>query len=146
MIGALCIHSAEMMMIKTSRDAVCIARDYEYIGFGDSPRLRFLEAMTCEPITGGYATEQAFKLSTYLTHQAKMYVDGCGGATQVRILWPGGGLDVRDGLAKEAEREILEIESRLGIAVSMSFDQRVTAKILQDNWQIAIDKLKKGRA
>jgi hypothetical protein len=146
-IGALSIPAAnEMLMIKTSNEAVCIARDFECIGAGDSSLLRFLEPLVCCPTGMGYAAAQARLLSVYLIYQAKRYVDGCGGTTDIRVLWPHGHYDLENGAGRDIEKEIDEIESQLSIATSLSFDARVSASLLEQNWRPVIDQLKKGHA
>jgi 20S proteasome alpha/beta subunit len=148
MLAALAIPNKELGMIKTSNETVCIARPYEQIGVGDTALLRFLEKMVCQP-TGTherYVTAQALKLSVYLVYQAKQYIEGCGGATNVRILRPHGHFDVYDGATGDYEKEIEEIESRLSIAASLSFDERVPAAMLEQNWRIVIDQLQRGHA
>jgi hypothetical protein len=144
MLGALAIPNKEMAMIKTSNETVCIARPYEQIGVGDSALLRFLEKMVCNPTGLHYVTDQALKLSVYLVYQAKQYIGGCGGATNIRILRPHGHFDILDGATGDSEREIEDIESRLLIAASLSFDTRVPVNTLEQNWRIVIDKLSGG--
>jgi len=145
-LGALAIHDKEMLMIKTANGTVCTAGPYEQIGVGDSSLLRFLERMVCGPTGTEYATAQALKLSVYLVHQARKYIDGCGGATNIRVLRPDGHFDISDGVTGDSEKEIEEIESRLSIAASLSFDARVPARTLEQSWETVMDKLKKGHA
>jgi 20S proteasome alpha/beta subunit len=146
MLGALAIPNKEIGMIKTFNETVCIARPYEQIGVGESALLKFLEKMVCNP-TGPmpyYVVDQALKLSVYLVYQAKQYIEGCGGATNVRILRPHGHFDIHDGTTGDLEKEIDAIESGLSIAASLSFDARVPALLLEQNWRPVIDQLKKG--
>jgi 20S proteasome alpha/beta subunit len=144
-LGAVAVHNQEIALVKASNGAVCIARDYEYVGIGDSSLLRFLETLICAPIgMGTYRYEQAFRIATYLVYQAKQYIDGCGGDTSVSILLPNGGRHIRDGETKDVEQEIKDLESRLSIAASLSFNKLIPARVLEDNWKLVIDKLKHG--
>jgi 20S proteasome alpha/beta subunit len=145
-IGALnVVPNQELLMVKTSKSNISIARDYEFVGIGDSSLLAFLEKLICVPIgTGTYRYEQAFRIATYLVYQAKQYIDGCGGDTSVSIILPTGGRHIRDGATKDVEKEIKDLESRLSIAASLSFNQLVPAHVLEDNWKLVIDKLKHG--
>jgi hypothetical protein len=144
MIGALCIANQEMLMIKTDGKTVCTANSFEMVGAGDSELLRFLENIVCEPTGTEYVAEQAFQVSVYLAYQAKRYVEGCGGHTEAMILWPHGHRDIRNGSTSDMETEIKDMEKRLAVAASMSFDARVPTNMLEQNWQIVIDQLKKG--
>jgi hypothetical protein len=94
-------------VIKTAKAVVSIANDYECIGIGDSSLLRFLERMVGKQSIGAYITHQASLFAVYLIYQAKKYIDGCGGDTQVSVLWPSGTRDIRDGYSKDLEKEAL---------------------------------------
>jgi hypothetical protein len=145
MIGGLCVNG-QLSMIKTRGENLLPARDYEYVGIGDSSLIRFLSRILCDANHQDFRSEQAALLATYLVYQAKKWVDDCGGETNLRILWPHGHRDLRDGMTKELENNMERIEERLAVAASLSFDRRAPSMIVAQNRDIVIEMLKEGHA
>lgn len=147
MLGALGVASGDLRMIRTMEKVVTPASDYEYVGAGDSSLLRFLADLVCKPGSSHtYAIEQAFNLGTFLIHKAKRYTaDSCGGDTEVLILRANGHIEFRSGGTKEVERRVIEIEERLKSASSLSFNASSSDELLDQNWALVVELIKRAR-
>jgi hypothetical protein len=96
-----------------------------FVGLGDVSVLRYLFSILSRGVLS-YSVQHAELLSAYLVLQAKRWVDGCGGETEVMIIR-------QDGRIEPSPRNQLGVEMRFGIleeylshfAVGF-FDERIT--------------------
>jgi hypothetical protein len=85
-------------------------------------------------------------LGAYLIRQAKKYIaEWCGGDTEAYILRPHGHYDIRNGIAKDLEERLGEIEERLQIIASMCFDGRVGNGLVEQNGTLLMELIKQSR-
>jgi hypothetical protein len=117
------------------------------VGRGDFSVINFLSSLLCKPTAPNrsFTSDQSFRLGTYLIYQAKKHISGCGGDTEILVLRPNGHYDNMSGKTKELEAHIIEIEDRLSIAASMSFDVRVSDDALDQNWALVLNLIKRHR-
>jgi hypothetical protein len=143
MIGALVVPNKDFLMVASSGRNIWVARDYEYTGIGESSLLRYLARFLCHESAPAYVytCSQARLLTMYLIYCAKNYVNGCGGPINLRIVHPTGSVDTENG-CDDFERRVKEIEDRLAIAGTLSFDLRTTETVLESNWRIVVEKIK----
>lgn len=72
-------------LLKFDGKAVHVARDFEYLGFGDSSLIRFLaDSLYTKHLT----VSTGMDLAIYLVKKAEDYIDGCGGPIDVISLEP----------------------------------------------------------
>jgi len=75
-------------LYKTKGMLVSEVRDSSYIGIGDSSLIRCILPLLTRH--GVHGTQQAALIATCLIRSAKMYIDGCGGDTDIWMLSPPG--------------------------------------------------------
>jgi hypothetical protein len=81
----------EQKLYKTNGKLVSEVEEYAYIGIGDSSAVRHIFPLITKD--GIRSTQQAALVGTYLIRVAKMYIDGCGGDSDLWILRPSGALE-----------------------------------------------------
>ncbi len=92
-------------LFKTKGTLVSEVKDHAYIGVGDSSVIRYILPLIARH--GIQDAQQACLVATYLIRAAKMYIDGCGGDTDIwmlkpsgeRVVWGGHTAAVEDQLA-----------------------------------------------
>lgn len=72
-------------LLKFSGKAVYIARDFEYLAFGDSSLIRYLADKL---YTKRLDVNAGADLAIYMVKKAEDYIDGCGGPIDVAVLEP----------------------------------------------------------
>lgn len=82
------------------------AEDFNCVGVGDSALIRYFQASMLRPFI---RAEQAVFLGAYFAKQAKEYIPGCGGKTDIVVIWNSGKCDWVDAA------EVRNIEAGLGI-------------------------------
>jgi hypothetical protein len=70
-------------LLKLSRHGVHEVEEWEYLGIGDSSLIRYLGGVLLDQVK---SAEEKLALAVYMVAQAKLYVDGCGGDTDVLVL------------------------------------------------------------
>lgn len=117
--------SGEIALVRTENKIVNPVRGFDYIGTGDSSLLRYLSKLLTE--TRGYTMEQAKYLCTYFVLQAKRYIDGCGGETEMRTISKSGSSIFSSNLYSQ-EQMLLRLEFTLGRVGTYFFDRRFTVE------------------
>jgi hypothetical protein len=109
-------------LIKTSNQIVSVVDYYAYVGAGDSSLLRYLTTVLFPPPE--LSMRAANMLAVYLVTQAKAFVDGCGGDTDISTLLPGGRLHTRDqGIAYTYEQRLLAVQHALNTSIRSLCDE-----------------------
>jgi hypothetical protein len=90
-------------ILKTKGTLVSEVHGHAYIGAGDSSVVRYLLPLLTRHGVNASA-QQAALVGTYIIRVAKMYVDGCGGDTDMVILRPSGTLQAGSGQTTNAEQ------------------------------------------
>jgi hypothetical protein len=72
------------ILLKCQGDTVHTVTAVDFVGSGDSSVIRYLSRMLYLQNVGDVSS--AIKLGTYVVGQAKLYVDGCGGDTDIVLL------------------------------------------------------------
>lgn len=123
LLCGIVIPGKEFKLLKTEGQIVREVSRFEYVGVGDSSVLRYLSPLLTQ--TRGYTISQAFNLGTYLTLQARRYVEGCGGDTDAVVLKSDGRLTNLRG-PHHVEQKLLLLEHFLNRAATDFFDDRST--------------------
>lgn len=121
MLGAISVPKVDIRLLKTEQKVVTKVDKHDYIGIGDSSILRYLIPLLTK--TNGYTSKQAAFVGVYLTLQAKRYVEGCGGDTDVMTVNYNGNISLTE--ADRIEQQLLMLEFHLGKTASRFFDERV---------------------
>ena len=122
MLGGIVIPKAESCLLRTEFKTVTRVDKHDYIGIGDSSLLRYLIPLLTR--RSSYDARQAEYIGVYLTLQAKRFVDGCGGDTDIYTLKHEGYGVLGD--AHRMEQRLLMLEHQLGQAASGFFDPRTS--------------------
>ena len=125
MMCGIVIPSSEMRLLKTHRKIVTTVEAWggvhDYVGVGDSSVLRYLGKLLAGAGIG--TIRQALILGVYLTLQAKRYVDGCGGDTNVIVLRRDGTVEHKDTVAGDIEKHLIMLEAQAeNVASAISDD------------------------
>jgi hypothetical protein len=70
-------------LLKLSRHGVREVEEWECLGIGDSSLVRYLAGILLDQAA---SADEKLALAVYMVTQAKLYVDGCGGDTDVLVL------------------------------------------------------------
>lgn len=100
--------NTEHRLYRTKGTLVSEVRDNAYIGVGDSSVIGYLLPLITRYSASG--TQQAALIATYLIRAAKMYIDGCGGDTDIWILMPSGNHVLCSGNTFAAEEHLAMLE------------------------------------
>lgn len=123
---ALCPKSDEYVLWQSGNDKISTIRGPSaVIGVGESSLTHYLLSTLLKPGTA-LASPQAAIYGIYVVKQAKKYIPGCGGPTDVVWLRPDGGTVVVPSLTVEAmERELDNFDYRASVMFSMLVDKRL---------------------
>ena len=124
MLCAIALQTPEVRLLKTERKAVTEVPKFDYVGVGDSSLLRYLAPLMAQP--DSYTCDQAIGLGVCLVLQAKRYIDGCGGDTDVAILRGNQKDNLRFRSGHSMEQVFLRLEQLLNRVVTDLFDIRKT--------------------
>lgn len=147
MICGIVIPSSEMRLLKTDRKIVTTIEGWggvhDYVGVGDSSVLRYLEPLLASSGIG--SIREAVILGVYLTLQAKRYVDGCGGDTNVIVVRRDGTTEHRDTLAHDIETRLKLLEGFAGNVATALFDNAISDQDFEETIQEFCTKLREQR-
>jgi hypothetical protein len=130
MLCGIVIPKKEMLLIHTEGKVVSTVDEHHFVGCGDSSVLRYL-IPTLTKHSSGYSAWQAVNIGVYLTLQAKRYVDGCGGDTDILILKPNGHTTTTE--AYHIEQELLKLEFLMDRTATGLFDIAMSDEEFQDH-------------
>jgi hypothetical protein len=142
MLCGIVIPGKEMRLVHTERKAVRHVSDHHYVGAGDSSVLRYL-LPTLTKHSNGFAAWQAINVGVYLTLQAKRYVDGCGGDTDVLTLTPSG--RIRPSEAHHIEQDLLKLEFLMDRAATALFDLSLPDEEFKDHLNRFVEGVEEQR-
>jgi hypothetical protein len=134
LLSAIAIPGKEMKLVKSSRKIVGPIDRFDYVGVGDSSLLRYLTPLLVR--VREFNSVQARNIGIYLTLQARTYVDGCGGDTDVVTVQ----IDGRFGNISNTYRidqRLLFMQHFLGTVASDFFDTRRT----EEDFNLSLDEL-----
>lgn len=114
-----------------SRKNLLIPAEFECLGVGDSSLVRYLVESF---VTSRMGVHHYLPLLIYVMHQAKKYIEGCGGPTDVmyvrKLEPPVRGMATQHGrlygAVKTIERETLTIEGGVGSIFERLYDPKTT--------------------
>ncbi|MFY9950013.1 MAG: hypothetical protein WAK27_15045 [Candidatus Sulfotelmatobacter sp.] len=106
------IPGKEIRLVKTEGRLVSDVNIFDYIGCGDSSLLRYLTPITADNRRWPTVSE-ALYLGTYWVHQAKRWVEDCGGDTDAFVLLWGGGMQNRSDHTYNWEQHLARLERNL---------------------------------
>lgn len=130
MLCGIVISGKEMRLVHTEGKVVSTVDRHHFIGAGDSSVLRYL-VPTLTQKSDGWVAWQAVNVGVYLTLQAKRYVDGCGGDTDVMILKRNGHVQTTEPY--HLEQDLLKLEFLMGRAATGLFDLTMPDEEFQDH-------------
>lgn len=127
------IPGEDMRLVHTEGKVVSRVESQHFIGAGDSSVIRYL-APTIAKEVSSYRVWQAINLGVYLTIQARRYVDGCGGETDVLVITPKGKIcaySLSD--VYHIEQDLLKLEFLMDKAATALFDINMPDEQFQDH-------------
>lgn len=142
---AVVVPGDDMVLLKTDRKIVTRARDYEYVGVGDSSLLRHINHLIGNKPEYRRVSE-ALPLGVYLVMQAKRYIDGCGGDTDAFVIRPNATPELRSGGTYNLEQHLLHIERYAAEVVRAAFDPNVEDAIIDKIMTDLAGRIKDSRA
>ena len=142
LLCAIVIPQQEMRFLKIEGKVVAPAHSFDYVGIGDSSLLRYLRPILINS-EADLTTQQAFTLGSYLVLQAKRYIKGCGGETDMIALYPEGRLMEKFSGTHNTEHSMLNLERDIGSAVQAVFDPSVKDVELDRRLAILYDRIRR---
>jgi hypothetical protein len=96
-----------LVLLKTSSISVGEVDFFDFVGVGDSQLIRYLSQLFLfEPVT----VKSATAIATYLVARAKVFVQGCGGDTNLIQLLPPGRIHDLSDMMPSSEQQVLRSE------------------------------------
>jgi hypothetical protein len=116
-----------------------VSEGVDFVGCGDTSVIRYLSKIFRLRFIEDISS--AVKLGTYLIGQAKLYVDGCGGDTDVTLLHPDGKILDISAMPYVLDRELSELEVRLAWVLNVVRTPGAKEKDFEEASSEFLDKL-----
>jgi hypothetical protein len=113
----------------------------DFVGVGDVSVLRYLFSMLSRGVIS-YSVQRAELLSAYLVLQAKRWVDGCGGETEVIIIRQDGRIEPSPRIQQGVEMIFGILEEYLSRVAVGFFDERITEPELDERLATLSNRMK----
>ena len=128
MLCGIVIPSREMKLLRTEAGRISSVVDGSFIGIADTSILSYLYNLLAQSATGTYSARQAELIGRYVVLQAKNWIDGCGGETDVIILRSDGRIEPSPRFPAGVEAHLAIIERHISQLAEAFFDERITAQ------------------
>ena len=142
LLCGIVIDNKEMRLVHTEGKIVSKVDSHHFIGAGDSSVLRYL-VPTLTMHSDQFTAWRAIHVGIYLTCQAKRYVDGCGGDTDVLTITPKGRIRLTNYY--NIEQNLLRLEFLMDRAATGLFDLTMPDEEFNDHLDRFVKAVKEER-